>query len=179
MVTNEAVLTWVDFEAYAEQYPDKLLELIGGKITEKVTSEQRGLIVANIGGELRSWKQQNCTRGIYAASVCYRIPSDRYNLRCLDVIFRFTGDAPSDKIIEAMPEFCVEVKSRSNTYDELREKAKFYIANGAKLVWLVYPAKRIVEAYTSEGSELFTENETLTSDVLPNFELAVADIFEV
>jgi Uma2 family endonuclease len=46
----------------------------------------------------------------------------------------------------------VEVKSSKNGYDELREKARFYLANGARLVWLVYPTRQIVEVYFADGS---------------------------
>lgn len=100
---------------------------------------------------------------------------------CPDVSFRFTDEAvSSESAIYTMPDFAVEVKSIGNTYEGLREKAKFYLANGTRLVWLVYPQRRIVEVYFADGSsELFhDEHKLVGGDVLPNFEMQVADIFD-
>jgi Uma2 family endonuclease len=71
------------------------------------------------------------------------------------------------------------VKSRRNTYEELRDKARFSLANGSHLVWLIYPSRRIVKVYYADGSsELFTEEHTLSGGkVLPGFEMTVTEIF--
>lgn len=80
-----------------------------------------------------------------------------------------------------MPDFAVEVKSRRKAYDQLREKARFYITNGTRLVWLVYPAKRIVEVYFADGSsELFQADDTLSGgEMLAGFSMRVDDVFDV
>lgn len=61
----------------------------------------------------------------------------------------------------------------------MREKATYYLANGAKLVWLVYPRKRVVEVYTGNGNiDILREDDTLSGeDVLPGFTMPVADFF--
>ncbi|MGB7340984.1 MAG: hypothetical protein WBC91_18950 [Phototrophicaceae bacterium] len=43
-----------------------------------------------------------------------------------------------------------------------------------------YPTRQIVEVYFADGtSELFTTEHTLSGgDVLPNFQMAVGDIFD-
>src|SRR5690606_27023338 len=99
-----------------------------------------------------------------------------------DVSLRLTQDAVStDAIVMGMPDFAVEVKSPSNTYEELRDKAHFYIEHGAKLIWLIYPTKEIVEVYFADGtSELFVIGDMLSGgDLLPNFEMSVAEIFNL
>jgi Uma2 family endonuclease len=80
-----------------------------------------------------------------------------------------------------MPDFALEVKSPNNSYDELRDKAKYYIAHGSRLVWLIYPSRLIVEVYFADGpSELFDKGQLLSGgDVLPNFEMTVSDIFDI
>lgn len=62
----------------------------------------------------------------------------------------------------------------------MREKAAFYLGNGARLVWLVYLHKRIVEVYRPEADvELLLEGDILTGgEVLPGFSMPVADVFE-
>jgi Uma2 family endonuclease len=181
MTLGEKLYTWEEFEAYAESHPDALLELIDGRIVEKVTNEKHGKISINIGAELRAWAKLKKIKGHYGVDNSYRIPSDEHNERRPDVSFRFTDEEAKEKIAETLPDFCVEIKSLTNSYDELREKARFYVAHGARLVWLVYPSRRIVEVYFADGSnELFSIEDTLEGgDVLPDFSMTVADIFEI
>jgi Uma2 family endonuclease len=72
------------------------------------------------------------------------------------------------------------VRSPTNSPKELREKAEYFIANGARLVWLVHPRSRAVEVYYADSSyDIFTEENVLSGgDVLPGFEMLVRDIFE-
>lgn len=181
MLISEKIYTIAEYEDYAAAHPDMLLELIDGRIVEKVTSEEHGYIVITIGSELRSWKKRTGAKGHFSTESSHRIQKDQKNERRPDVSFRYTEDKVSNATaLYDMPDFAVEVKSLGNSYDELRGKAKFYLANGTRLVWLVYPERRIVEVYFENGtSELFKEQHLLSGgDVLPNFEMKVADIFE-
>lgn len=45
MAISAKLYTVSKYEAYAEQFPEQLFELIDGRIIEKVTSEEHGLIV--------------------------------------------------------------------------------------------------------------------------------------
>jgi Uma2 family endonuclease len=57
-------------------------------------------------------------------------------------------------------------------------KADFYLRNGGRMVWLIYPEQRIVEVLTQQDRQLLTENSTLTGgDVLPEFSIPVSRIF--
>jgi Uma2 family endonuclease len=181
MAISEKLYNWEEFEAFAQSHPNALLELIDGRIVEKVTNEKHGKISLNIGAELRAWAKCNKVKGHYGVDNSYRIPKDKHNERRPDVSFRFTNEVASEKINETLPEFCVEIKSLTNTYDELREKARFYLANGARLVWLVYPGRRIVEVYFADGSsELFSMGDTLEGgELLPDFKMTVEDIFDI
>jgi Uma2 family endonuclease len=50
--------------------------------------------------------------------------------------------------------------------------------HGAKLVWLIYPEKRLVEVYRQDAdSDILTGDDTLQGDdVLPGFVLSVHEI---
>lgn len=78
-----------------------------------------------------------------------------------------------------MPDLAVEVKSPDDTYIRMREKAAYYLAHGARMVWPVYPEKQIVEVYQPEVDiQILTAGDTIAGgDVLPGFTLAVSDIF--
>lgn len=61
----------------------------------------------------------------------------------------------------------------------MRDTAAYYLANGVRLVWLVYPNYRLVEVYRSGADiEILGEEDMLTGgDVLPGFELPVRKVF--
>jgi Uma2 family endonuclease len=77
-----------------------------------------------------------------------------------------------------MPDLAVEVKSPSDSVRQLREKAEYYLQHGTRLVWLIFPAQRIIEVYTLDEVEILIEGDSLTGgDVLPGFSMPVADVF--
>ncbi len=82
--------------------------------------------------------------------------------------------------VPRFPDLAVEVKSPGDSYRQMREKAAYYLANGTKLVWLVYPEKRLVEVYRADGDiQILTGDDTLDGgDVLPGFSMTVSDIFK-
>ncbi len=182
MVISDKTYTVEDFERYKTAHPDTLFELIDGRIVEKMTSEEHGKIVINIGSELRFWQKQNNIEGHYSTESSHRLTENDHNERRPDVSFRYTDESVSKQTaLYSMPDFAVEVKSIGNSYEGLREKAKFYLAHGTRLVWLVYPSRQIVEVYFSDGSsELFQDDHILSGgEVLPQFEMKVADIFDI
>ena len=182
MALGEGVLTIEDFAAYVADNPDKRLELIDGRISEKVTSERHGKIAGWLIHLLIVFLQQNPTiKGHWSMEASHAPPGDRYNQRRPDVSFRVTDEAASDaSSLEGMPDFCVEIKSASNSYDELREKAAFYLQHGAHLVWLIYPEPKLVEVYDAAGSAVYKAGQTLSGgDVLPGFTVTVDEVFSV
>jgi Uma2 family endonuclease len=181
MVISDQLYTLEEFETYVAAHPDLLLELIDGRIVEKVTSEEHGYLVLKIGTALLNWQQANHIKGHPSTESSHRLPDDKKNERRPDVSFRLTDDQLSNSpALYTMPDFAVEIKSTGNSYDALRDKARFYLAHGSRLVWLVYPTRRIVEVYFADGtSDLFNEGATLSGGaVLPGFELAVSAIFD-
>ena len=182
MVSREKLYTLAEFDEYIARHPNKRIELIHGRMVEKVVSEEHGKIIINIGSELRLWlKRTPGVKGHYSTDPSLRMDDDDFNERRPDLTFRHTdGPVSTSPTMNVMPDFAVEVKSRGNSYDDLRDKARYFIVNGSRLVWLIYPTKRIVEVYGTEGtSELFTENDMLDGgDVLLGFRLRVRDIFD-
>lgn len=83
--------------------------------------------------------------------------------------------------IPHMPDLAVEIKSPNDSYIGLRDKAAYYLANGARMVWLVYPDKQMVEIYQPDVDiQILTGSDTIDGgDVLPGFTLAVRDVFDV
>jgi len=161
---------------------DGLFELINGEIVEKVTTEEHSLIVGDLYLALRTFVDQH-DLGRVAFEVRRRVPGDQHNARQPDLEFtRKERLLPVVRkgAVPQMPDLAVEVKSPDDSLSKLREKAAYYLANGARLVWLVYPKKRLVIVLTPDSEEILTEDDTLDGgDVLPGFTLPVRDIFRV
>ena len=77
------------------------------------------------------------------------------------------------------PDFVVELRSRSDRMVDLREKMTAYVANGARLGWLIDPYERSVEIYRrGRQVEVLLNPETVSGDdVLPGFALELGSIF--
>lgn len=158
---------------------NRLFELIHGEVHEKMPTQQHGLIASNINLELALYARQTKT-GRPGIEVRHQIPEDRRNSRLPDVSFVCTkGPLVEHGSVAGMPDLAVEIKSPTDTITEMRETAAYYVANGSRLVWLVYPNYRLVEVYRPDTDvEILGEDDTLTGgDVLPGFSLSVRTLF--
>jgi Uma2 family endonuclease len=74
----------------------------------------------------------------------------------------------------------IEIKSPDDSNKQMRATADFYLKNGCKMVWLVFPEKQFVEVHLPDGNyETYTQGDTVSGgEILPNFSISVAEIFE-
>lgn len=179
MVFQDRTYTRSEYEAIAEQYPDKRLELINGEIVEKMPTQLHAFIVHMLSGFLFVFLQNNPI-GYALVEARYSLPDDDENDRIPDLSFISkekgslieTGPAPY------MPDLAIEVQSPGQSDRLMTDKATYYLAHGSRMVWLVYPDKRLLEVLTLDDRQLLAENDTVEGgDVLPGFSLPVKDIF--
>lgn len=181
MAAQTTLLTVGDFEAFLAlpQNRDRRFELVNGEIVEKMPTREHGIIAGNIVTALNLYLRQNPI-GRAAVEARHRPADDPHNDRLPDVSFVADPSRPIEREGAALyiPDLCVEIKSPDDTYKEMRDTADYSLAHGARLVWLVYPEKRIVEVHTPDGFDILTDGDTLSGgDVLPGFALAVRDVF--
>jgi len=81
------------------------------------------------------------------------------------------SDVEKDEFPPLCPDFVVEIRSRSDAVAALREKMHEYLANGARLGWLIDPIAHRVYIYTPPGEETCLEDpQSLSGDpVLAGF----------
>lgn len=159
---------------------DRLFELIDGEIIEKVPTEEHGIMALDIGTEFNLYLRQNKI-GRAGVEIRHQMPGDKKNSYLPDVMVRLDVDTPIVKqgVVPRMPDLAVEIQSPDDSIKKLREKARYYLANGTRILWLVLTTKRIVEVYTPDDEYVLTEGDTLDGgDVLPGFKLAVKAIFK-
>ncbi len=181
MSIQEIVSTIAAFEAFIRrpEHTHRRYELIHGTIVERMApTQEHGFIAVNISSELRAYVKAN-SLGRVSVETAHTAPNDDYNVRIPDVSFISGEGLVKQGAVPTMPDLAVEIKSPDDTYAELREKANYYLSNGAKLVWLVYPQPQRVEVY-AVGRPVATleAGDTLTGGaVLPGFSITVADLF--
>jgi len=182
MVVAHKKTTVEEFEEFlaAPENRERLFELINGEIVEKVVTQKHGLIAAFLVTELSVILRQNKI-GRVGVEVRYHAIGDQENDRLPGVSVTFDLDRPVVEIgaVPYMPDLAIEIKSPDDTYKGMREKARYYLAHGSRLVWLVFPEKRIIEVYSATEEQILTESDTLMGgDVLPGFSIPVRSIFE-
>lgn len=181
MAVEKQLMTADEFEEWTErpENRDRLFELINGEIVEKVPTEEHGESGGVLHGELYIYLKQHPI-GRAGFEIRHRVPGDDYNSLLPDISVRTNLARPAVKQgpVWEMPALAIEIKSARDSLKSLREKAHYYLANGSRMVWLVIPAKRLVEVYTPNEHLILTDTDTLDGgDVLPGFSLSVRDIF--
>jgi Uma2 family endonuclease len=160
---------------------DRNFELINGEIVEKAMPTDEHSLIAGLW--IYYFNDYAIKRGMGVAGpeARFRVKGDKRNTRQPDVSMILDPDAPitTKGASPRVPDVIVEVMSPDENIDELREKAKYYITNGARLVILTFPRQKIVEICRSDvPTEMLTVEDTIEGyDVLPGFTLPVASLF--
>jgi Uma2 family endonuclease len=82
------------------------------------------------------------------------------------------------------PNIVVEILSPRNSKKEMSNKFDVYQEHGVKEYWMISPIEKNIIQYIIHGDSLFyanrpfIEGNTLTTRVLPGFELDIASIFD-
>lgn len=170
----------IDFEAFLArpENRDRSFELINGEIVEKMPTGTHSFIQALIA---RVFANYFHIHRIGWAFTEFRIKlADQKGYDVIpDVVALLSANRifPGDEPLPYMPEIVVEIKSPDDRLMEMREKARFYLANGVKIVWLVHPEKRLVYVLTPNSDDTMDENDVLDGgDVLPDFQVSVKEI---
>lgn len=81
---------------------------------------------------------------------------------------------------QPVPPWVIEIISPSDRFYDIEDKAREYFDSGVKLLWQIYPRYQRVGILKSMSDVVVLSNSSICSaaPVLPEFEIAVADIFK-
>lgn len=136
----------------------------------------------NLSGQLWYWNQQVKTGVVFDSSAGFTLPSSAVRGPDASWIPRERWEALPEadrrRFSHICPEFAVELASPSDEIAQLRLKMEEYIAQGARLGWLIDPRIGIVEIYRpGRPVEHLSKPSTLSGeDVLPGFVLDLKGI---
>ena len=142
------------------------------------TGARNGLVVA----ALYRWAEEDGTGVTFDSSTGFELPNGA--VRAPDAAWvlrnRLARLAPEDKqrFLPLCPDFVIELLSPSDSRAAGRRKMEEYRANGARLGWLIDPARRQVAIYRADGS-LEQRTDVVTGEtVMPGFSLDLAAVWK-
>jgi Uma2 family endonuclease len=175
-------VTHEEFEKLCQDNPDLRLELAAnGELITMVpvaleSSEKNG----DLFGEVWAWNRQTRSGRVFDSSGGFTLPNGA--VRSPDVTWigkpRADEIPPGVTFPELVPDFAIELRSKSDSLKTLREKMEEYRSNGVRLGWLINPQKQQVEIYRiGRAIEILQSPSILDGeDVLPGFTLDLGSI---
>ncbi len=148
------------------------------------TNSETGMFNADITYQLVSWAKKDGRGVAFDSNTGFVLPNDAKRSPDASWILRKRWDALKleEKQVFApiCPDFVIELWSPSDTLKELQFKLGEYITNGAKLGFLVYPAKRQVFVYRPDEPMVRLDNPGSVSGdpELPGFTLDLTEIWK-
>lgn len=167
--------------AVAPAIDDKEYEVVNGRKEAKMAGARHGEVCIKIILRLGNFLEQNKIGRIYTPDTTFVVGG---NDRLPDVGFISAARIPAEGAPitkwEMAPDLAVEILSPNDLYSNVKTKLREYFDAGVKEVWWVEPEFQVVTVYQSPTRDrILTEDEEITSDLLPGFSCRVGDFFQV
>nr|WP_216086692.1 Uma2 family endonuclease [Halothece sp. PCC 7418] len=175
-----------DFAVIAAVNRDLRLERTadGTLIVNPPTGSESGRRNLSISAQLWIWAEANDTLGVaFDSSAGFELPNGAIRAPDTSWITRDRWDALSQAEKEGFaplcPDFVIELRSNSDKLATLQDKMREYLANGARLGWLIDPQNQRVEIYRSgQAVEVLEQPKQLSGEeILPHFTLNLQRIW--
>jgi Uma2 family endonuclease len=150
-------ITDEEFERICAKNPDLRIEMTsrGEMIIMLPTTPETGSRNFNLIGEFAAWKKADGTGIGFDSSTVFTLPNGAK--RSPDVSWmpleRWNSLPKKEKntFSHVCPDFVVELRSRTDRLKPLQKKMEEYIANGARLGWLIDPVQKKVHVYRPDA----------------------------
>jgi Uma2 family endonuclease len=159
-------------------------ELVAGELKRMPPAGcEHGAVGGDLQGLLFHHVRQHRLGKVFSAETGFLLARDPDTVLAPDVAFVCADRLREKPITKSFwpgaPDLVVEVVSPGDTIREIDDKAKAWLAGGARMVWVVNPAWRSVAVYRAEHDiRTLAENDDLTGeDVVPGFSCRVVEIF--
>lgn len=175
-----------DFERIVRANPDWNFEQTaeGELVVVSPTGGTSGSKNLTLSRQFGNWVEENLDLGEgFDSSTLFTLPSGAKRSPDASWVSRERWDALTQKQQDGYPPLCpdfvVELRSPTDTLEELQAKMREYLDNGCRLSWLINPGDRTVEIYRLGQSVVVLQSPTSLSgeDVLPGFVLDLQRIF--
>ena len=152
-----------EFALFCGEHPDLSFEMTaeGEIVVMPPTYSLTGIRNQEIGAQLRNWARtdgrglaSDSSTGFVLPNGARRSPDAAWTQKAR---IEQLDPASRERYWHLCPDFVIELKSASDRLPALRNKMQEYLANGAKLGWLIDPETRSIAIFRADR-----EMETLT-----------------
>ena len=174
------------FTAFCAQNSDMRIELTAGGVLEIMppTFSITGSRNISISSQLHVWSEMDGRGVTFDSSAGFTLPNNAIRSPDASWVLRSRLAALSDedknRFIPLCPDFVVELRSSTDRLIVVQAKMAEYIANGARLGWLIDPINRRVYVYRPNAPvEVLDAPDTLSAEPeLVGFALNLTPIWE-
>lgn len=165
------------------ELPDRHIELIDGKVVHLMPPLlDHADFAARILFALETFNRRHKLGRVFTDG-SFRLKQNPDKVRAPDVCFISNAELENKKLdtyFEGSPTLAVEVVSKNDSLRKTREKTDQFLEAGAKVTWIIYPKDSCIFVRTPDEPEIEYEigQSIPGGDILPGFELPVAEIFE-
>jgi len=146
------------------------------------TGGETGRRNAEINRQLANWAKQDSTGVVFDSNTEFRLPNGASRSPDASWVLKSRWEAlprpEREKFPPICPDFVVELLSPSDNLEETKLKMEEYIANGARLGWLIDPKNKRIWTRSGSGLQTLEQPTAVSADpILPGFTLDLTDIF--
>lgn len=183
----------MSLEAFLARYDEQPFELIDGEYSPLSPNIPRSSRIAfRLGRLIANFVEDNQLGEVFIETPFVLIPSKKWvkGSRVPDVMFvqadRLKTLAEADPDWETsplpiVPDLAVEVMSPTDRFATVSKKARLYLQDGAKGVWVIDPERRAVFVFRPENEQatpLSEEDKLVAPDLFSDFELDISKLFD-
>ncbi len=178
-------LTEEQFMQLCQENPELRLELTAQQelVIMPPTGSESGWRSGEVFYSLTAWTKKNGTGISFDSSTGFTLPNGAIRSPDASWVRRERWNALTkdqrERFAPLCPDFVIELRSPTDRLSDLYEKMEEYIANGARLGWLIDPIDKRVYVYRpGQPVETLDDPPTLSGDpVLPGFVFAVRELW--
>jgi Uma2 family endonuclease len=169
-----------EMAAVAPAIDDREYEIVNGRKEPKMAGARHGGVCAQIIVELGVYLRQNKIGRVYTPDTTFVIGEvDRLPDVGFVLFERMPAEGEPIGKWTMAPDLAVEIIAPNDLFENVKNKLRDYFAAGVREVWLVEPQVQIITVYTSPTRDrILTEDEELTSALLPGFSCRVGNFFQ-
>ncbi len=173
-----------DFFSFCQQNPDLRMERDSKKniVFMSPLGALSGNYEINIGKQVAVWNDLLKSGFVFSSNTGFYL--DNGAMRSPDVawIIKERWDRlpleEKEKFPHLCPDFIIELKSKTDSLKQLKNKMNEWMKNGCRLAFLIIPEEKKAIVYRANGTQTEkTFNEKISGeDVLPGFELDLSEL---
>ncbi|VXD18974.1 conserved hypothetical protein [Planktothrix serta PCC 8927] len=151
----------------------------GTLVTMAPTGGISGNRELKFGSRLLVWVESQNLGEVFGSSTGFKLPNGA--IRSPDVAFVAQERLPQgwdegeDEFLNLVPDFVIEIRSKTDSLKKCKEKMTEYIENGVRLGWLIDRQNQQAWVYHADSSiTQYPATATLTGeDIVPGFTIAL------